>query len=238
MPAPAFVRAVEVAVLVIEPLMVLVTAGLSTVMVRPASPRAIAPESVTPLPEMRPPNVKSPLTVTALPTVRAVPSLRSEVPPAMVRVPVPTGPLVTAGGVPVLFTPNMSPPSFRLKPVVKVLAPPRASTPAPALTRGPVMPAFGVMGALMTSSVSARPLLTWMTGLALLNWSAVKAAEPVLMVGVVERLSLVAVIGVGPVMTSVWLLPAVGVPSATVGLPVPPALLKVTLARLVVTTLA
>ena len=139
-PAPALVSAVPVAVLVMAPLMVLVLAGLSTVMVRSVAPRFIAPERITPLPATGPAKAKLPLTVVGLRIVRTVPSLSSEVPPAMVRVPVPTGPLVMTGE-PVLPAPNMRPPWFRLNPVVKVLAPLRARTPVPVLL-SEVMPAF------------------------------------------------------------------------------------------------
>ena len=52
------------------------------------------------------------------------------------------------------------------------------------------------MTALMTRPVSARPLLTVMTGLTALKRSSVLPALPVLTVGVVERLLFVAVSGV------------------------------------------
>ena len=222
-PAPAFVRAVPVVAPVMTPLMVLVTAGLVTVMVRPAAPRFMAPERMTPLPATRPPKVKSPLTVVALPIVRTVPSLRSEVPPAMTSVPVPTGPEVT--GPPVLPAPNIRPPWFRLKPVVKVLAPLRARTPAPLLLS--VVKAPLAIGAEIFRPVSARPAFTVMTGLALPNDSAENVAAAVLMVGVVAMLLFVAVMAFA--LLRVRVLSAVGVANETVGLPVPPSLLKVML---------
>ena len=85
----------------------------------------------------------------------------------------------------------------------------------------------------MVSSVSARPSFTVRTGLALLNWRAVSAAAPVLIVGVVARLLFVEVIGVALLRMSV-LVATVGVPSVTDGLPVPPSLVKVRLARVCV----
>ena len=183
-PAPALVNAVPVAMLVSAPLRVAVTAGLETVMVRPAAPRLIAPASVTLFPATTPPKVKSPLTVTALATERAVPSLSREVPFPMVSVPVPSGPLVT--GVPVLLAPSISPPAERFTPVVKVLSvAERARMPAPALVRVAMLACWEIV-AEMFSPTSARPWLTVMTGLALLNCSSARVVEPALIVGVVE----------------------------------------------------
>ena len=184
MPAPALVKAVPVAVLVSAPLRVAVTAGLVTVTVRPADPRLTAPAKVTLLPATTPPKVKSPLTVTALATERAVPSLSREVPFPMVSVPVPSGPLVT--GVPVLLAPSISPPAERFTPVVKALSvAERARMPAPALVRVAMLACWEIV-AEMFSPTSARPWLTVMTGLALLNCSSARVVEPALIVGVVE----------------------------------------------------
>jgi hypothetical protein len=60
-----------------------------------------------------------------------------------------------------------------------------------------------VIGALMTKLVGARPAFTTMDGLALLNCNAVNVAAPVLMVGTVEKLLFVAVIGVAELRMSV-----------------------------------
>ena len=164
-PAPALVSAVPVAVLVMAPLIAAVTAGLVTVSVRAVAPRFIAPESVRLFTEVTPPKVKSPFTVVALPTVKLF-ELRTVVPPAMVNVPVPTGPLVTAGSVPVVLTPKMRLPASRLKPLVKVLAPLRARAPLPVLE---ITPPELVIGTAMVSPVSERPAFTVITGAALLN---------------------------------------------------------------------
>ena len=107
-PAPALVSAVPLEIeLVTTPLTMAVTAGLVTVMVRAAAPKFMAPENVTLLPATRPPKVKLPATVTALPMVRAVPSLKTDVPSLMVSVAVPTGPLVIEGGVPTVSLPKI-----------------------------------------------------------------------------------------------------------------------------------
>ena len=187
-PAPALVRAVPVAVVVIAPPRVAVTNGLVTVIVRPAAPRSVAPVKVRLWPATRPPKVKSPPIVSALATERAVPSARSVVPPETVSVPVPSGPLVTIGAVPVLAAPIISDPAVRLMPLVKVLsALVRASVPTPALMSGPVMPALSAISAETMRPVAAKPELTVMVGLALLNCStlSVDAAAPVSS-GVVE----------------------------------------------------
>ncbi len=183
-PAPDLVSAVPVAELVRAPLRVAVTAGLVTVMVRPEEPRLTEPASVTLFPATTPPKVKSPLTVTALATDRAVPSLSNEVPLPMVSVPVPSGPLVT--GVPVLEAPSIRPPAERFTPVVKVLSTDeRARTPAPDLVSDVMLACCEIVADIL-SPTSASPWLTVMTGLALLNWSSASVAEPALIVGVVE----------------------------------------------------
>ncbi len=154
-PAPDLVKAVPVAVLVRAPLRVAVTAGLVTAMVRPEAPRLTAPARVTLLPATTPPKVKSPLTVTALATERAVPSLSSEVPLPMVSVPVPSGPLVT--GVPVLPAPSIRPPAERLTPVVKVLsAADRARMPLPALVSDTMFACCEIVAEILRPT-SARP---------------------------------------------------------------------------------
>ena len=114
----------------------------------------------------------------------------------------------------------------------KVLAPLRARTPVPVLLSESML-TFCVIGALMASSVSARPSFTVRTGLALLNCRAVSVAAPVLMVGVVAKLLFVEVIGVALLRMSV-LVATVGVPRVSEGLPVPPSLVKVRLARVCV----
>ena len=132
--------------------------------------------------------MKSPPMLSALATERAVPSARSVVPPETVSVPVPSGPLVTIGAVPVLAAPIISDPAVRLRPLVKVLsALVRASVPTPALMSGPVMPALSAISAETMRPVAAKPELTVMVGLALLNCStlSVDAAAPVSS-GVVE----------------------------------------------------
>ena len=107
-PAPALVSAVPLEIeLVTTPLTVAVTAGLVTVIVRAEEPRSMAPENVTLLPATRPPKVKLPATVTALPMMRVVPSLKTDVPSLMVSVPVPTGPDVIEGGVPAVADPKI-----------------------------------------------------------------------------------------------------------------------------------
>ena len=76
--------------------------------------------------------------------------------------------------------------------------------------------------------VAARPELTVIVGLALLNCNtlSVGAAAPVRS-GVVEKLSLLAVIGVAEVRMIV--LAAVGVPKANSGFAPPPSLVNVRL---------
>ena len=187
-PAPALVRAVPVAVLVTAPPRVAVTSGLVTVIVRPAAPRSVAPVKVRLWPATRPPKVKSPPTESALASERAVPSASNVVPAPTVSVPVPSGPLVTVGAVPVLAAPIISEPAVRLTPFVKVLsALVSASVPAPALMSAPVMPALSEISAERMSPVAPRPALTVMVGVALLNCSVpLMPAEDPVSSGVVE----------------------------------------------------
>ena len=149
---------------------VAVTPGVPTLIVRLEPPRVIGPERMTPAPAVRPPKEKSPLTKIPLAIVRMVPSLMSEVPLAMLSTPVPIGPLVTAPEIGVELAPNISEPALRFRPVVKVLAPLRASMPPPALVSDR-LPPFEMI-AEISRPVSARPELTVMTGLGLLNCRA------------------------------------------------------------------
>ena len=66
---------------------------------------------------------------------------------------------------------------------MKVLVPLRARAPTPDFVKVTML-ACCVIGAEMVSPVSARPLLTVMTGLAALNCKAVKVCEPALTIGV------------------------------------------------------
>jgi hypothetical protein len=68
-----------------------------TVSVRREAPIATGPESVIALPAATPPSETLPLSVTALPTVRAAEPAISETPSASASVPVPSGPLVITG---------------------------------------------------------------------------------------------------------------------------------------------
>ena len=91
------------------------------------------------------------------------------VPSAIVRAPVPNGPLVMVGGVPAEAASRMRVPPLRLKPVVQLLlALLSTREPEPVLLMAPVMPAFWVMAALMMRPMGERPE-TLITGLALLN---------------------------------------------------------------------
>ena len=121
-----------------EPLMmppkVVVTCGLSTVMVRAAPPRLTVPLSVRLV--AAPPMVKLPPTTRLLASVGAEAG-SSEVPAPIVRTPVPSGPEVTPvpAVLPVLLAPTISEPALSWTPPAKVLAPLSTSEPVPALMR-------------------------------------------------------------------------------------------------------
>ena len=117
-------------------------------------------------------------------------------------------------------------PALRSKPLVKVLAPLSTKAPAPDFL---TWPPAEVIGAEMTRDSLERPE-TVITGAALLSCRAEKEAAPVLMTGVVEKESLIAVMALAAVSTTV-LVAVVGVPKLKVGLPVPPWLLKLRLAK-------
>ena len=175
MPLPDLVRPTApgvraAALVVMRPLKVAVTPGVPTAIVRLSVPRLMAPERITPAPAVRPPKEKSPFTLTVLATVRTVPSLMSVVPLAMLRAPVPIGPLVMTLPASTELEPNISEPAERLSPLVKVLAPLKASMPEPALVSDRLPPLETI--AEIVRPVSARPALTVMTGLVLLNCSA------------------------------------------------------------------
>ena len=179
-PLPVLVRPVKPvpAVEVSVPLNVVVTAGLAKLIVRAKAPRSMLPARFSSAVEVRPPMVKSPLTVTALWRVRTllVLSARSVVPPAMVRVPVPSGPRVTTAASELAAI--IRPPSSREKPVVKTLsAEPMARVPAPFLTIGPVMARFCVMPATRRMPTGERPALTVMVGLTAENSRRVRPAS-------------------------------------------------------------
>ena len=92
-------------------------------------------------------------------------------PLAIAKVPVPIAPLVSAPGEPVVFLPKMSVPSFKLNPLVNVLAPVSAKEPFPDLEMAP--PAL-VIGAEMIKPIGDRPE-TLITGAALESCRADKA---------------------------------------------------------------
>ena len=134
LPSPTLVRPPA------EPLMippkVVVTCGLVTVSVRLAAPRFTLPLKVRLWVAAVPPNVVLPLIVRSLAKILAVLSDCRVVPAAMVSVPVPNGPEVTAvpAVVPALAAPMMSVPAFNWTPPAKVLAPLRTKELLPALT--------------------------------------------------------------------------------------------------------
>ena len=189
---------------------------------RMAEPRLTMPARMTPEPAPRPPKAKSPSTVKGFAMVRTVPSLMSEVPAPTTSVPRPTGPLVIAPEATTLSAPSMSVPAAKVSPVVKVLCPLRARTPAPDFVRLSIE-AFWVIGALMISPVAARPALTVMTGL----FEPKSRAVPE-MTGTLTGDWFVAV------MAAVWL--RVSEAAATVGLAMAPSLSKVRPLRVLVPT--
>ena len=220
-PAPAFMRpAVPVAVMPPSvPPSTLATAGFVTVTVRVVPPKLIAPPSVRLLPAIPPPKVKSPFTVTAFETLRAVPSASSVVPAAMVSLPMPAGPEDTTPLACVLAAAKMSVPVFNCTPPLKVLAAlERTSEPVPALfsPAAVVPPIVFTIGALITRSSTEMPEVV------IVRSAPLSSSVSVEIVGVVPRLSFTEVIAfVVPVSTST--LPAAPV---TVGVVVPPVPLK------------
>ncbi len=120
-PGPAFVRPAAV---VSGPLTVVVTTGLTMVNVGVVPPSVTGPLRVTLLVASPPSKFRLPLVTTALAMVCAAAPDSRVVLLAVVKVPVPSGPLVTvlptvAG---TLLAARMSDPPLRFMPVVKVLA--------------------------------------------------------------------------------------------------------------------
>src|SRR5262245_44765990 len=150
------------------------------------------------------PKVTFPPRVRLLVMVRMAVSLTRAVPLAITRVAVPRAALL----------PSESVPAFRLNVPEKVFAPVRPRVPLPVLVRvvGPAI------GAAMTSDTGASPE-------ALMVAVAGRVSRVPEMVGTVAGLSLTALIGVAEFMVSDV------VPTATVGLAVPPVLLNVRLFR-------
>ena len=230
-PLPAFVRPVpDVMSVVRMPLKVVVSPAVAKVILSANEPRWIEPAKVSaalPLP----PIVKSPVTSTALCSVRAALSANSEVPAAMVSVPVPRGPLV---GVRLSeLSPIIRLPASRLTPVVKVLsALVSARVPSPAFFSGPVMPALSTMRTATLRPTTPAPASTVMIGLALENSSDVRALEPVRMVGTVDSDSFLELMALAEVRMKRLTKPVpVGVPRLNSGFTVPPSFSKVMLVR-------
>ena len=123
MPLPTLVR--PPAVPLMMPPKVVMICGLVTVSVRLAAPRFTLPLKVRLWVAAVPPNVVLPLIVRLLARILTVLSDWRVVPAAMVSVPVPNGPEVTAvpAVLPVLAAPRMSVPALSCTPPAKVLAP-------------------------------------------------------------------------------------------------------------------
>ena len=208
------------------PSKVVVIPAVAKVIVRAERPRSMVPARVSaalPLPPM----VKLPFTTTALCSVRAALSANSEVPPAMVNVPVPSGPLV---GVRLSeLSPIIRLPASRLTPVVKVLSElVSARVPSPAFCSGPVMPSLSTMRTARLRPTTPAPASTVMVGLAFENSSDVRALEPVRMVGTVDSDSFLELMALAEVrMKRLTKSVPVGLPRLNSGFSVPPSFSKV-----------